>query len=1031
VSFSEIFIRRPVATTLLAVGLALSGLAAFGLLPVSPMPEVDFPTISVSASLPGASPETMSSAVATPLERRLGKIAGVTEMTSTSSLGFTRIVLQFELNRSIDGAGRDVQAAINASLNELPDNLPRNPVYRKVNPADAPIMILSMTSTVFDRGQMYDAASTVIAQRLSQISGVGEVRVGGSSLPAVRVALNPQALSKYQIGFEQVSAAISAATATRPKGSIEDRQRHWQIDTNDPGRRADEFLPLVVAYRDGAPIRVSDLADVLDSVQDLRNEGTTNGQPSILVMVFREPGANIIDVVDRVTDLLAELRQSIPGAMELNVAMHSTSTIRTSLREMESALLVAIALVVLVALLFLRNLRATLIPGVVVPLSIIGTFGVMYLCGFSLNNLSLMALTIAAGFVVDDAFVVLENVSRRIESGMKPIEAAMVGTREVGFTVLAMSISLIAVFIPVLFMGGLVGRVFREFAITLSVAIVISMILSLTLTPMMCARLPSRESSRSMRRSLWLRVGDRVSIWVLRQYRGSLVWCLHHPRTIMFFLASTIGLTIYLYIIIPKGFFPQQDTGRLIGTLVADQGISFQALREKLFQARDIVRADPAVDTVVAFTGGGQRNIGGMFIALKPLKERKASAGQVLSRLRNQLARQAGARLFLRSAADVRVGGRPSSAQYQYTLQSDDVEELRTWTPRLEQALNELPELADVNSDLQDKGLQTNLVVDNVAARRLGLTSRTIVSALHGAFGQRPIATIYDAQNQYFVVMEVAAQYQQGPEALEKIYVRTPTGNLVPLSAFSRYDTTATMLAVNHQAGFAASTLSFNLEPGVSLSEAVAAVAEASNRIGTPSSVYGSFQGTARAYHLSVATQPWLILAALLTMYIVLGMLYESYLHPITILSTLPSAGVGALLALLAFKVEFNVVGLIGVLLLIGIVKKNAIMMIDFALETQRKHGSTPEAAITQACLLRFRPIMMTTMAALFGAVPLVTGFGEGSELRRPLGIAIIGGLLLSQVLTLYTTPVVYLCLDRARSWALRAGFARLGSTPR
>jgi multidrug efflux pump len=1029
VSFSEVFIRRPVATTLLAAGLALSGLAAFWLLPVSPMPQVDFPTIAVSAVLPGASPEIMASAVATPLERRLGKIAGVTEMTSTSSLGFTRIVLQFELTRSIDGAGREVQAAINAALGELPENLSRNPIYRKVNPADAPIMILSMTSAVFDRGQMYDVASTILAQRLSQIEGVGDVRVGGSSLPAVRVELNPQALSKYQIGFEQVSTAISAGIGTRPKGSIEDRLRHWQIDTNDRGRQAEEFLPLIVAYRNGAPIRVSDLADVVDSVQDVRNEGTTNGQLSILLMVFREPDANIIGVVDRVTEVLPELRQSIPGGMELNVAMHSSSTIRASLREMENALLIAIALVVLVALLFLRNVRATLIPGVVVPLSIVGTFGVMYLCGFSLNNLSLMALTIAAGFVVDDAFVVLENVSRRIETGMHPIQAALVGAREVGFTVLAMSVSLIAVFIPVLFMGGLIGRIFREFAITLSVAVVISMILSLTLTPMMCARLPAHQSGRSGPKGRWFRLTDRAWIWLLRQYRDSLVWWLRHPWTSMFFLLGTIALTVYLYTIIPKGFFPQQDTGRLVGTLVADQGTSFQALREKLFQARDIVRADPAVDTVVAFTDGAQRNIGSMFIALKPLNERKISAREVLSRLRNQTARLSGARLFLRAASDIRVGARPSSATFQYTLQSDDLEELRTWTPRLERALNDLDELADVNSDLQDKGLQTNLAVDAVTARRLGITSRAIVSALHNAFGQRPVATIYAERNQYFVVMEVAPQYQQGPEALDKIYVRASTGNLVPLSAFSRYETASTMLTVNHQAGFAATTISFNLETDVSLSDAVAAITEASSRIGIPSSVYGSFQGTARAFRLSVATQPWLILAALVTMYIVLGMLYESYLHPITILSTLPSAGVGALLALLLFKVEFNVIGLLGVLLLIGIVKKNAIMMIDFALEAERKQGKSPEAAICQACLLRFRPIMMTTAAALLGAVPLAMSFGEGSELRRPLGISIVGGLLLSQVLTLYTTPVVYLWLDRIRARLRRAKPAQPDST--
>ncbi len=1017
-NISRPFIERPVATTLLTVGIALAGALAFRLLPVSPLPQVDFPTISVTAQLPGASPETMASSVATPLERSLGRIAGITEITSTSSLGSTRITLQFDLSRDIDGAANDVQAAINAARTLLPTGLPNNPTYRKVNPADAPIMILSLTSESLTQGQMYDAASTILAQKISQLKGIGQVTVGGSSLPAVRVELNPATLFKYGIGLEEVRAAIVATNANRPKGSVEDGERHWQILANDQARKASEYMPVVIAYRNGAAVRLSDVAEVVDSVQDLRNAGSANGKPSVLLILNRQPNANIIETVDRVRDILPVLRASIPSAIDLEVALDRTPTIRASLRDVERALVISMGLVILVVFLFLRNWRATVIPAVAVPVSLIGTFAVMHLCGFSLNNLSLMALTIATGFVVDDAIVVLENISRRIDEGVPPMQAALQGSREVGFTVLSMSLSLIAVFIPILLMGGIVGRLFREFAVVLSVAILISLLVSLTTTPMMCARLLRPE--RDLQHGRLYRAGERFFALMLKAYEVSLGWALRHGRTMMVLLAGTVCLNFYLYTIVPKGFFPQQDTGRLVGSIQADQGISFQAMRVKVARLVEIVRADPAVETVVAFTGGFQRNRGFMFVTLKPLAERKLSADQVVGRLRPVLFREPGASLFLVPVQDIRIGGRQASAQYQFTLQADDLEELRRWEPRVRRALSQLPEIVDVNTDQEEKGLQTSLVIDRDTAARLGVTTRMIDQTLNNAFGQRIVSTIYNPLNQYRVVMEAAPEFWQSPEILKYVHVSAPGGVQVPLSAFSTYGPTNTPLGVNHQGQFAASTISFNLPEGVSLSDATASVRQALDDIGVPTSVHGTFQGTARAFQKSLESQPWLILAALVTLYIVLGILYESVVHPITILSTLPSAGVGALLALLAFGTELSIIAFIGVILLIGIVKKNAIMMIDFALDAERNEGLTPEQAIYKACILRFRPIMMTTMAALLGAVPLAIGLGEGAELRKPLGIAIVGGLVFSQLLTLYTTPVVYLYLDRFRLWAAR-----------
>jgi multidrug efflux pump len=1017
VSFVGTFINRPVATTLLTLGVTLLGAVSFNLLPVAPLPQVDFPTISVQASLPGASPETMASTVATPLERSLGVIAGVTEITSSSSLGATRVTLQFDLSRNIDGAARDVQAALNAARNLLPTGLPSNPTYRKVNPADAPIMILGLTSDTMTRAEMYDAASTILAQKISQVDGIGQVTVGGASLPAVRVELNPDQLNKYGIGVETVRAAIASANPNRPKGMIEDDERHWQILANDQAKKAADYLPVIVSYRDGAAVRLSDVADVSDAMQDIRNAGLVNGKPAVMMILNRQPGANIIETVDRVRALLPQLSASIPGAIDLGVVMDRSPTIRASLREVERTLVISVVLVVLVVFAFLRNARAALIPSVTVPVSLVATFAVMYLAGFSLNTLSLMALTIATGFVVDDAVVVLENISRHIENGLSPFDAALKGAREVSFTVLSMSLSLIAVFIPILLMGGIIGRLFREFAVTLSVAILVSLALSLTTTPMLCARLLKPKSEEKHGRLY--HASERIFAAALNGYRVTLDWALAHGPVMILLLLSMIYLNVRLYAVIPMGFFPQQDVGRLIGNIQADQSISFQAMRDKLARFVDIVRDDPAVDNVVAFTGGGQVNSGFMFVSLKPIALRKISADKVIARLRGNLAHEPGANLFLQAQQDIRVGGRPSNAQYQYTLQADKIADLREWEPRIRGALMQSPMLADVNTDQQDKGLQTTLVIDRDAAARLGLSMNLIDSTLNDLFGQRQVSTIYNPLNQYHVVMEAAPQYWQSPETLKNVFVIAPGNIQVPLASFAHYEPTATPLAVNHQGQFAAATLSFNLPPNVSLSDATGAINDAMQKIGVPTSVHGSFQGTAKAFQDSLSTQPVLVLTALLAVYIVLGILYESLIHPLTIISTLPSASVGAMLALLAFGSELSIIAMIGIILLIGIVKKNAIMMIDFAILAERRDGLSPRDAIYQACLLRFRPIMMTTFAALLGALPLAIGFSDGSEFRRPLGIAVVGGLVLSQLLTLYTTPVVYLYLDRFRLWCI------------
>jgi multidrug efflux pump len=1144
-SIAAPFIRRPVATTLLTIGLALAGGVAFFLLPVSPLPNVDLPTIVVSASLPGASPETVATSVTTPLERHLGTIAGVTEMTSQSAVGSSSVVLQFDLSRNIDGAARDVEAAIQAARIDLPSSLRSNPGYRKLNPSDAPVMILALTSDTLTAGQIYDSASTILQQKLLQVQGVGDVTIGGSSLPAVRVELNPRALFKYGIGLEDVRAALSAANANSPKGAIDFGQQRYQIYVNDTATRAAQYQSLVVAYRNNAAVRLQDVATVSDAVENIRNLGLADGKPAVLLVLHRQPGANVIDVVDSIRALIPELQASIPASIRIIQTNDRTETIRASLRDVERTLLIAIVLVVLVVFVTLRNARAALVPSVAVPLSLIGTFGAMYLLGFSLDNLSLMALTVATGFVVDDAIVVLENISRHVEEGMGRLQAAVQGASEVGFTVLAMSLSLIAVFLPILLMGGIVGRTFREFALTLSIAILISLIVSLTTTPMMCAHILRRETARQGR---FMNAMERGFDAMRDFYARTLAVALRHPRSVMIALAITVALNFYLYAIIPKGFFPQQDTGTLTGNLRADQSISFQAMAQKLRSVMSIVQADPAVQDVVGFTGGGGGGAGGpggatntanIFVGLKPLSQRKLTSDRVIARLRVKLANITGVRLYLQAIQDIRAGGRQSNSQYQYTILSDDLNELFLWTPRITEALKTVPQLADVNSDRQDNGLDIALNIDRSTAARLGINLTEVDNTLYDAFGQRQVSTIYNDMNQYHVVMEVDPSFWQSPETLKEVWVSTSGGALsgtqssagavsdfaasstassassstpsttaassststgscastttspapsgaalagaatgaaastaaaasgtsasascssssnlaqaplaaeqnlalnqltnsgrggastgasiattsettVPLAAFSSYGPSTTPLAINHQGPFIATTFSFNLPEGESLSTAIGAIQRTMQQIHVPISVHGTFAGTARVFQQSLSNEPWLIAAAIVAVYIVLGILYESYVHPITILSTLPSAGVGAVLALLLFGTEFSLIALIGVILLIGIVKKNAIMMIDVALEHERHQNVDARTAIYDACLLRFRPIMMTTFAALLGAIPLAVTTGSGAEMRQPLGISIVGGLIFSQVLTLYTTPVVYIYLDRFRLW--------------
>jgi multidrug efflux pump len=1064
-NLSRPFVERPIATVLLTLGLALAGIGAYFVLPVAPLPQVDYPTVSVSASLPGASPETMASSVATPLERRLGVIAGVNEMTSSSSTGSTRINLQFELNRQIDAAAREVQAAISASRADLPATLRSNPTYRKANPSDAPVIILALTSKTKSPAQIYESVSNLVQQRLAQVKGVGEVEIGGGSLPAVRVELVPYAMNRYGISSEDVRAAIQASNPNRPKGEIEGNGNRLQIysqPAGGDGRSASDYKDLVVAWRDGAAVRLSDVATVFDGPENLYTLGLFNGQPAVIVLVTRQPEANVIETVDGIRDLLPSLQAQLPGDINLAVASDRTNSIRASLHEIEFTLVLSIVLVVAVVSVFLRSLRATVVPAVATVVSLLGTFGVMYALGFSLNNLSLMALTVAAGFVVDDAIVVLENTARHIENGMDRMQAALLGAREVGFTVLSISLSLVAVFIPLLFMGGQVGRLFREFAVTLSAAVLISLVISLTTTPMMCAWLlrkedPDRKPGRLARWS------EKGFARVLRVYEHALDWALDSKLLVMIILLFTVALNVYLFSSAPKGFFPQQDSGQMNGGIRADQSISSTAMQQKIYQLVEIIRKDPAVDTVVAFTGGGRAGGGFMFVNLKPVAERDVAAQAVIARLRPQMAKVTGITIFLNPVQDLRMGGRSSNSTYQYTLKSDNAEDLKAWATRLAESMKAQPALVDVDTDQAENGVETYVTIDKESAARLGITTRDVTNALYNAFGQRQVANIYDELNQYHVVMGVAQKYAQSPESLKDVYVparptggstsvvsastgttaaagaagaatsatasltaaRDPSGGqalasnaatMVPLSAIARFAESATPTSVSHQDGELATTVSYNLNPGFTLDDGQAAVRQAEADIGMPSNVRGSFQGTAAAAQQSSQEQPLLILAAIIVIYIVLGILYESLVHPVTVLSTLPSAGVGAVLALLLFKMEFSIIALIGVFLLIGIVKKNAILIIDFALEAERARGLSATEAVREACMLRFRPILMTTLAAALGALPLAIGFGEGSELRRPLGIAIIGGLVASQLLTLLTTPVVYVLLDKLRT---------------
>ena len=1014
-NISAPFIRRPVATTLITVGVMLCGALGFSVLPVSPLPQVDFPTISVSASLPGGSPEITASSIATPLERQFSHIAGVTEMTSSSSLGSTSITLQFDLSRDIDGAARDVEAAINSARTYLPANLPANPTYRKVNPADSPIIILGLTSDKYDRPTLYDEASSVVAQKLSQIQGVGQVTVGGAG-PSVRVEVNPSLLSSFGLTMANIQSVLSQQNAHEATGQISDGTTTSDIVTNDQMHQADQYKPLVIGTHKGAVVRLSDVADVSNGAQNIRTAGYLNGVPSIPVIIFRQPGANIIDTVDRVKSELPSIKASIPQGIDTTIVLDRTTTIRASVNDVERTLMLSVALVILVVFLFLRNGRATLIPAVAVPVSLIGTFAVMYMLGFSIDNLSLMALTISTGFVVDDAIVVMENISRHREAGMKPFQAALLGSKEIGFTVFSISMSLIAVFIPILLMAGIVGRLFREFAITLSTAILVSMLISLTTTPMMCAYLLKDE--KEMKHGRAFQVSEKGFAWVLAGYSRSLAWVLKYPGPMLAILLLTIGLNFYLLVIIPKGFFPQQDTGVLQGSVQGPQDASFPIMDNSILQLAKVIKADPAVANVIAYAGGnGPSNSGNINVALKPLEERKITAPDIINRLRPKMNRLPVARSVLQAAQDLRIGGRGSAALYQYTIQSDNVQDLSHWGPILLAEMGKLPGFQDVNTDAQNTGLQELINYDRVTAARLGITPQSLDSSLYGAFGQSQVSIIYTQLNQYYVVLEVAPPYWQSPDGLKNIYLNSTGHGVIPLSTVSSAQVSTTPLVINHTSSFPSVTVSFNLATGMSLSDATRMVGEMQQRLGMPATVRGFFAGTAAAYQTSLASEPILVATAILAVYIVLGILYESLVHPLTIISTLPSASVGAMLALMLFKIDLNVISIIGIILLIGIVKKNAIRMIDFALVADREHGKDTKDAIFEACQLRFRPILMTTMAALFGALPLAFGTGTGSELRRPLGITIVGGLIVSQVLTLYTTPVVYLFFDRMRLW--------------